>query len=70
MLEQLVCQEKVYLNPAVSFGMLCRWIGVDRCVMDATLERELGMDGDAMLLHLRRSEPARLSRKYGIKCFF
>ena len=69
-LEQLVNEERIYLDPAFSFGRVCRMLGVPRAGMDALLETELGMDGDSLFASLRAALPGRLERKYGLKCFF
>ncbi|MDO5442968.1 MAG: hypothetical protein Q4G10_04800 [Bacteroidia bacterium] len=65
-LEMLLNEEHIFLNPRVSFSMICSWIGSDRSEMDDLLREELGLDGDELLLRLRNSVPDRLERKYSI----
>ena len=68
--ERLVDEEMIYLTPDYGFGRVCRMLGVARAEMDALLERELGLDGDALFASLRAALPERLERKYGLNCFF
>ena len=68
--ERLVDEEMIYLAPDYGFGRVCRMLGVARAEMDALLERELGLEGDALFASLRAALPERLERKYGLKCFF
>jgi hypothetical protein len=70
LLEKLVDEEKVYLDPSYDFGRVCRLMGVRRTEMDALLVRELGLDGASLFASLRAALPERLERKYGLKCFF
>lgn len=70
LLERLVNEERVYLDPMYDFGRVCRLLGVRRPEMDALLERELGLDGASLFAELRAALPERLERKYGLKCFF
>lgn len=69
-MEKLMDDEKVYMDPGISFRMVCSWLGVPARVLDAMVRRELGMGGDEMMARFRASEPSRLSRKYGINCNF
>ena len=70
LLERLVNDENIYLDPSFPFDRVCRLLGVKRRDMDALLRRELGVDGDALFKSLRAALPERLERKYGLKCFF
>lgn len=70
LLGHLILDEKVYLDPTVSFTSICRAMGAPARELDALLEAELGMDGESVLRQLRAQEPAYLARKYGLKCFF
>ena len=70
LLERLVNEERIYLDPTYDFGRVCRLLGVPRAGMDALLERELGLDGASLFASLRAALPERLERKYGLKCFF
>lgn len=70
LLEKLVNEERIYLDPMYDFGRVCRLLGVRRPEMDALLERELGLDGASLFAELRAALPERLERKYGLKCFF
>lgn len=69
-MEKLMDLEKVYLNPRLTFGTVCRWLGVPARELNRMVERELGMDGDSLMARFRAAEPERLSRKYGIHCTF
>ena len=70
LLERLVDEERIYLDPSFTFGRVCRLLGVSHREMDAMLERELGLGGQEMFDALRAAFPGRLERKYGLKCFF
>ena len=70
LLEILVNEERIYLNPSFTFARVCRMLGVPRARMDALLMRELGTDGASLFASLRAALPERLGRKYGLKCFF
>ena len=69
-LERLVNEERIYLDPEYDFGRVCRLLGVSRAKMDELLERELGLDGAELFASLRSALPERLERKYGLKCLF
>lgn len=69
-LEQLVDEERIYLDPDYPFDRVCRLLGVPRREMDALLLRELGVDGASLFASLRAALPERLKRKYGLNCFF
>ena len=68
--DQLVNEEKIFLDPSFPFERVCRLLGVPRGEMDALLERELGIDGASLFASLRAALPERLERKYGLNCFF
>ena len=70
LLDRLVNDERIYLDPSFPFERVCRLLGTSRRDMDALLRRELGLDGDALFKSLRVALPERLERKYGLKCFF
>lgn len=67
LLETLLDEEHLFLNPGLSFATVCGWIGADADEMNRKLESELGFDGEGLLAELRKSMPERLERKYGIK---
>ena len=48
LLDRLVSDEKIYLDPSFPFERVCRLLGVRRRDMDALLQRELGLDGDTL----------------------
>lgn len=66
-IERLLDEEHLFLNPNLSFAVLCRCVGVDEGAMERYLLSELGIGGEEMLSKLRGSMPERLERKYGIK---
>lgn len=70
LLEKLVDEERIYMDPAVSFHRLCVWICAPEKDLDSLLRSELGVGGDELLALLREGVPGRLERKYGITCFF
>lgn len=70
LLERLVNEERIYLDPDYPFKRVCCLLGAAREDMDAMLLRELGLDGASLFASLRAALPERLERKYGLKCFF
>ncbi len=54
LLAEMIETGKVYLDPSVDFGHLCRSLGVRAAAMDALFRRELGMGGDEVLSAYRR----------------
>ena len=70
LLERLVDEERIYLDPSYTFGRVCRLLGARREEMDALLTAELGLGGEALFKALRAAFPERLERKYGLKIFF
>ena len=70
LLEQLVDEENIFLDPAFSFGRVCRLLGAVREEMDAKLKAEVGLAGEELFSALRAGFPEHLERKYGLRCFF
>jgi len=70
LLEQLVNEENIFLDPRFSFAMVCRMIGVGKDDLDAVLRKEVGLDGDGLFSALRAGFLTHLGGKYGLKCFF
>ncbi len=65
--EKLMNEERLFLNPGLSFTTICGWLGADAGEMDGLLLQELGLDGEAVLRGMRKTIPERLKRKYGIR---
>lgn len=63
----LLEQEKVYMNPDVSFCMICGWIKTSPEEMDSILLREFGYSGDDILKVYRDGIALHFMEKYGIK---
>ncbi|MBR1575123.1 MAG: hypothetical protein IJ654_01600 [Bacteroidales bacterium] len=51
----LMDEEKIWLDPAVSFRRICRGLGVSARSFDRFLNAELGFHGDEILHNYRRS---------------
>ena len=62
----LIVDEKLYLNPRLSFPTLCQWIGIGEKELNNELLRELGYTGPAMLQHFREQTQTHLREYYGI----
>lgn len=62
----LMVDERLYIDPTLSFGTVCDWLGADPAALDALLEEELGFSGPALLEHFRRQLNTRLRDTYGI----
>lgn len=65
-LEMLLDEEHLFLNPDITFSVLCSWMEVPEKEMDGFLGKELGLCGADLLSALRRSMRERLGRKYGV----
>ncbi|MBR1405834.1 MAG: hypothetical protein IJ578_02725 [Bacteroidales bacterium] len=63
-LSDLLLQEKVHLDPALTFAGLCRRADAEPRAMDWLLRTELGLSGEGLLAALRSSDYADLARKY------
>ena len=63
----LLLEDRIYLDPSVTFPLICRWLSADARALDARLREEAGIGGRDLLATLRRREPERLLRKYGGK---
>ena len=70
LLERLVDEENIFLDPEFSFGRVCRLLGARRGEMDGKLKAEIGLEGDEFFSALREGFPDHLERKYGLRCFF
>lgn len=70
LLEKLLDEEKIYMDPTVSFHRICSWMDTPERDLDRMIRKELGLGGDELLMRLRASMSERLKRKYGITCFF
>lgn len=62
----LLEEEKVYMDPGMTFRKICRWIGADVRQMDSYLESELGYSGNETLESYRRISARRFMDRYGI----
>lgn len=63
----LLENEKVYMDPEVTFGMMCGWLKVDPGDMDRFLMSELGYSGDDILKAYRGGTASYFEEKYGIE---
>ncbi len=61
---RLLLEDKVYLDPDLSFHLLCKWLGADEKQLDARVQDELGVTGSALMRQYRAQEPGRLREKY------
>lgn len=62
----LMDKEKVYMDPSLTFGDVCRWIGVRNTAFDRWLMSELGFHGDDILKAYRGAASSYFWKKYGI----
>lgn len=60
----LLLEDRIYLDPEVSFTRICRWMGADARQLDDYIRSELGLSGEALIRRYRQGEPARLQAKY------
>ena len=62
----LLLEEKVYLDPTLTFSDICRWMGADERALSTMMAMELGTDGDSLMRSYREGELSRLREKYDI----
>lgn len=62
----LMEEEKVYMNPLVTFDTVCSWIGVGRHDLDCYIKAQLGCGGTDIMKAYRDSIPSHFLQKYGI----
>ncbi|MGN0194921.1 MAG: hypothetical protein ACI4AE_00505 [Candidatus Cryptobacteroides sp.] len=62
----LLLEEKVYLDPTLTFSDVCRWMGADEAALSTMMAMELGTDGDSLMRRYREGELSRLREKYDI----
>lgn len=67
---QLMSEERLYLNPSLSYETVCRWLAVEPAELDVILEREIGYSGKALMEHFREQAQAHLREHYGIDVCF
>lgn len=61
---RLLLEDKVYLDPDVTFPRICKWLGADEKQLGGMIESELGVSGASLIRTYRAQEPARLREKY------
>lgn len=62
----LLEEEKVYMDPTLTFAELCRRIGVESRLLDRCLMSELGFSGSDILKAYRGAASSYFWKKYGI----
>ena len=62
----LLLEEKVYLDPTLTFSDVWRWMGADERALSTMMAMELGTDGDSLMRSYREGELSRLREKYDI----
>ena len=63
---RLLIEDRIYVDPNVTFPMICRWLGADEKELDEKILSELGVNGRTLLRTYRAQEPARLREKYSL----
>ncbi len=63
---ELLEEERVYMDPGLTFDSICRWIGVSRADFDMYLMSETGCSGSDILKAYRGAASLRFLKKYGI----
>ena len=54
-MEQLLCQERAYLDISMDFETLCHRAGIPREPMEERLLQELGVTGDGLIWTYRHN---------------
>lgn len=70
LLEKLVNEERIYMDPGVTFHGICVLMDAPEGDLDRLLRSELGVGGDGLLTRLRQGVAERMKRKYGLTFFF
>ncbi len=63
----LLENEKVYMDPGLTFENICSWLGVEEEEFDAYLIGTIGYAGSDILKAYRDSTASCFMEKYGIK---
>ena len=63
---ELLEEERVYMDPGLTFGSICRWMGVREADFDRYLMSETGCGGSDILKAYRGAVPLHFREKYGI----
>lgn len=66
LLGTLLEDEKVYMNPGMTFETVCRWMGVCPKRMDEYVYSSVGMSGNEVIEIYRNSVAPYFLEKYGI----
>ena len=53
----MMTEDRIYENPEVGFGDICRELGVEPSVLDRLLQDELGYTGAELLEEYRKTGP-------------
>lgn len=61
---RLLHEDKIFMDPSLSFSIICRWIGADRRRLDKLIKNELGLSGMEMIRAFRAIEMERIAEKY------
>ena len=62
----LMEEEKVYIDPFLTFDSICGWIGIGKQDLDRYLEEQFGCGGTDILKAYRGAVPLHFLEKYGI----
>ena len=63
---ELLEEERVYMDPGLTFGSICRWMGVREADFDRYLMSETGCGGPDILKAYRGAASSHFLKKYGI----
>lgn len=63
----LLEKERIYMDPALTFGTVCKWIHADKESLDRYIMEETGYSGDDILKAYRGSIASHFMKKYGIE---
>ena len=63
---RLLLEDRIFLDPNVTFSMICKWLGADEKELDEMVRSELGVSARSLMSTYRAQEPARLREKYSL----
>lgn len=56
LISKILLENKVYMDPTLTFSRLCQYIGADPKSLDALILSEMGLSGDELMHRYRAQE--------------
>lgn len=65
LISKILLENKVYMDPTLTFSRLCQYIGADPKALDTLVLSEMGLSGDELMRRYRAQEWERVRQQYG-----